>query len=122
MFGGLFVAAVKINDTVTTIFGIIIAVAIALDQLFGNHARMMAETIAATAIDRITRRVGNEFNHRVVEVKSAQIEGNAREAEIILTELARTSSKNINDEMDKIKTAVEDNNIELLGKLSIDNK
>jgi len=117
LFGGLFVATVKIDPTIP---GVIIAAAVILDQLMSNHRRMLTETIAASAITRTQRRVGNSFNDQVVSVVEANEKGQGEAAAAMLTDLARNSAKVLRDELDRIHTAVEDSNIEFLGSLNVD--
>jgi hypothetical protein len=81
---------------------------------------MLTETIAASAITRTQRRVGNSFNDQVVAVVSMNEKGKSEAAAKMLTDLARKSAKVLRDELDRIHTAVEDSNIEYLGSLNVD--
>ena len=90
LFGGLFVATVKIDPTVP---GIIISAAVILDQLTSNHRRMLADTTAASAIDRTERRVGNAYNDKITAIVAAIEKGGGPDAEALLTTLVSDSAK-----------------------------
>jgi hypothetical protein len=118
LFGGLFVATVKVVDP--TIPGVVIAAAVTLDQLMSNHRRMISDTAAANAIARTQRRVGNSYNDQVPLIVGKNNAGESKVAEEMLASLASQSAKALRDELDRIQTAVEQNDIEFLGSLNVD--
>jgi len=123
LFGGLFVATIvpllKLNPILP---GLVISAAIILDQLTSNYRRMLSYTVAASAVDRTQRRVGNRYNDQLVPIQTAIGRGGEKKAnaEEKLVTLAADSAKALRDELDKIHTAVEDSNIEFLSALNID--
>jgi hypothetical protein len=117
LFGGLAVATLNVNKVA---LGIIISAAVLLDQLFSNHKRMMTETVAGAAIARTIRKVQNNYNDQVLDVIKANQKGDAAAAYELLLALARISAKTIRDEMDRIKTAVAEANIQFLSSLNLD--
>jgi phosphomevalonate kinase len=100
--------------------GIIISAAVLLDQLFSNYKRMMTATVAGAAVARTIRKVQNNYNDQVLDVIKKNQQGNAAAASDLLLELARLSSKTVRDEMDRIKTAVSEANIQFLSSLNMD--
>ena len=123
LFGGLFVATIvpliKLNPIIP---GIIISAAVILDQLTSNYRRMLSYTVAASAIDRTQRRVGNKYNDQLIPIRAAIARGGKQksDAEERLTTLAADSAKALRDELDQIHTAVETANIEFLSSLNLD--
>jgi len=117
LFGGLAVATLKGNQVV---LGIIISVAVAIDQLFSNHKRMMTETAAADAIDRTIRKVENNYNDQVLDVINANEANDSAKARTLLIDLARMSAKTMRDELDRVKIAVANANLEFLSSLNLD--
>jgi hypothetical protein len=117
IFGGLAVATLDVDKVV---LGIIISAAVAFDQLFSNYRRMMTETIAGAAVARTIRKVEGNYNDQVIDVIRANQQGNPTVAYDLLLTLARISARTIRSEMDRIKTAVENANIEFLSSLNLD--
>jgi len=117
LFGGLAVATLNVYHVV---LGVIISVAVLIDQLFSNYGRMMTETIATDAVARTLRRVEGNYNHEVLDVIGANEKGDSERARALLMDLARKSAKVVRDELDRIRTAVEDANIQFLSNLNLD--
>lgn len=117
LFGGLAVATLDISQVV---LGVVISAAVLFDQLFSNHKKMMAEAIAADAIDRTIRKVKDNYNDQVLDVVQANSSGDAAIAHELLFKLARQSAKTIRDELNRIKIAVAEVNIQYLSSLNID--
>jgi hypothetical protein len=116
LLGGIAVATLA---SYQVLLGVIISVAVAVDQLFSNHSRMITETIASDAIARTLRKVEDDYQHEVVLViKRAGTD--AEGAKDQLMELARKSSQYVRTELDRIQKAVEDANIQFLSSLNID--
>jgi hypothetical protein len=117
LFGGLAVATLNIDKVV---LGIVISAAVLFDQLFSNHKRMMTETVAANAVQRTIRRVQNTYNDQVLDVIEANRKGQSDDAYALLLALARMSARTVRDELDRIKTAVAEANIQFLSSLNLD--
>ena len=118
VFGGLVVATGKVPDA--TYVGIVISIAVILDQWSSNHDRMLSEKVGANAIARTQMRVGNAYNDQLTEVARVRDAGDPARAEGMAVKLATESAKALRDELDRIRTKVAGDDIEFLGSLNID--
>ena len=118
LFGGLVVATTPLYPH---ILGFIISAAVLTDQLMSNQKRMITYKTAQGAVDRTQRRVGNAYNDRVVQVAQLEDEGNTAAAITLKTELANSSAKTLRDELDKIRDAVQKDDLQYLATLNVDN-
>jgi hypothetical protein len=117
LVGGL---AVAVAPAGTTALGVVISLAVLADQLFANHKRLLSETEAANAVSRTLRRVEAKYQDLIIEVVSENRRGKVELARAMLVELARKSTTALDDELDRIKTAVENKNLVFLSTLNID--
>jgi hypothetical protein len=118
LFGGLVVAT---TPFLPHILGFIISAAVLTDQLMSNQKRMITYKTAQGAVDRTQRRVGNAYNDRVVQVGELEDAGDAPVALKLKTELANTSAKTLRDELDKIRDAVQKDDLQYLATLNVNN-
>jgi hypothetical protein len=117
LFGGLIVATSYFNNVV---LGFIISAAVLLDQLFSNYKRMMTDVVASAAVDRTVRKVKTNYNDQVLDVISANEQGDKKRARELLFTLARDSARTVRQELDRIKEAVAHANIQFLSSLNLD--
>jgi hypothetical protein len=118
LFGGLVVATTPFFPH---ILGFIISAAVLTDQLMSNQKRMITYKTAQGAVDRTQRRVGNAYNDRVVQVALLEDAGDTAAAVKLKTELANSSAKTLRDELDKIRDAVQKDDLQYLATLNVDN-
>jgi hypothetical protein len=111
LVGGL---AVAVAPWGTTALGIVISLAVLADQLFANHKRLLSETEAADAVGRTLRRVEAKYQDLIIDVVHENRAGNVELARAMLVELARKSTTALDNELDRIKTAVENKNLVLI--------
>lgn len=117
LFGGLAVATGWVNQTV---LGVVISAAVLLDQLLSNHSRLLSEGVAANAVARTMRIAENSFNYNLVKVIEIRDKGKQKAAAQKLIQLAQETAKTVNDELNRIHTAVEKSDIEFLSRLNIE--
>lgn len=81
---------------------------------------MITYKTAEGAVDRTQRRVGNAFNDQVVRVAELKDAGDTAAAIKLKIELANGSAKTLRDELDRIKEAINKDDLQYLATLNVD--
>ena len=88
-FGGLAIL-VGLGDGVTRCFGILVAVAVGIDGIFLNHAKLMAREQAVDAYEVLLERITNRFQNEhlpLVQIQSSQPDEFKKRMIVMLTSL-----------------------------------
>lgn len=122
LFGGIVVAVFPITASVV---GVLIVIAVALDYISSNYKSLVIYTEAANAIGRTLTKVKNDYNYEllpIIRINSENNPENTNKVRELVSNLARESMKFVNDELDKIQTAIDLKQVEFLTALNLDDK
>ena len=103
------------------ILGVVVLVAVFIDQVFSNHMRLISETQAAHAYRALARKVKADFNPVRNPIALKASEGDAK-AQSELDELMRNAHKALSEGINEIESGLEATDIKALKALSLETK
>lgn len=120
VFGGLAIASGLVAQHAQAI-GIAIAAAVAADGLFSNHVRMLLDTKAAHAFDRLAKQARRAHQLRLTPILELKEKDPEKSREQLLALLSELTGK-LQSGSTEIETALSEGHIKALEGLNLDSE
>ena len=118
VFSGIAIAS-GVDEFISHILGIAVAVSVAIDFLFSNHERMGATTKASQAYNRLIKEVRRTHQVELTPILIQKTK-NSERAKTDLIELLGSLTSQIHTQCEMIEQALDEINLKALDSLSIE--